>query len=117
MCPRGELAPEVHTISLIEAGGQDNQGEMNMERDETNRGEALQLCRGRQAQAVADAKAIGLEAEFEAGLYSRKQISEWAGEQWLAWLQATVEDRRATEADRDTQEQMVPVKVRSARKA
>lgn len=78
--------------------------------------EALQLCRGRQTQAQADAKALGLEQEFEAGVYSRSQLKQWAGEQWLVWLEAAAEDRRASEQTEDLEAQMVPIRTRNLRR-
>lgn len=88
-----------------------------MEREETKAGETLRLCRSRQAETLADARAIGLGDEFEAGLYSRMQINQWAGEQWLAWLEATAQDRQAAEGLDNSEAQLVPVRVRSARRA
>jgi hypothetical protein len=83
-----------------------------MEREETNPGEILRLCRSRQAETMADARAIGLGDEFEAGLYSRMQINQWAGEQWLVWLEAMAQDRRAAEGIEELEPVMVPVRVR-----
>jgi hypothetical protein len=89
---------------------------MNMKREEPNSGELLRLCKGRQTQALSDAKALGFEQEFEAGLYTRSQVSQWAGEQWLVWLEAAAQDRKsAQEETEDSQAQMVPVHVRKSR--
>lgn len=41
---------------------------------------------------MADAKALGLQQEFQSGIYTCCQISEWADEQWLAWVTAAVDD-------------------------
>jgi hypothetical protein len=43
-------------------------------------------------QVVADASSLGLLEEFQSGVYTCCQISEWADEQWLAWFQATQEE-------------------------
>ncbi|MGC2661952.1 MAG: hypothetical protein WA324_28665 [Bryobacteraceae bacterium] len=83
-----------------------------MKREETNPGETLRLCRSRQAETMVDARAIGLGDEFEAGLYSQMQINQWAGEQWLAWLEAMAQDRRAAEGIEELEAVMVPVRVR-----
>jgi hypothetical protein len=49
-------------------------------------------CRCTNSQAMADAKTLGLEQEFQSGIYTCCQIAEWAEEQWSAWAQATHED-------------------------
>jgi hypothetical protein len=46
-------------------------------------------CGRAEAQAVADAKSLGLEKELERGIYTCCQIALWADEQALAWLEAT----------------------------
>jgi hypothetical protein len=89
-----------------------------MESEQANPGheesnESLRLCRGRQTQALSDAKELGFEREFEQGIYSRSQLSQWAGEQWLVWLEAAAEDRRAAEETEDSEARMVPVRVRN----
>lgn len=86
-----------------------------MEREQVNSepAEALRLCRGRKTQADADAKALGFEQEYEAGIYTRSQLSQWAGEQWLVWLEAAAQDRMAREMAEDPETQMVPVRVRN----
>jgi hypothetical protein len=89
-----------------------------MESEQTNPGqvnenESLRLCRGRQTQALLDAKTLGFEREFEEGIYSRTQLSQWAGEQWLVWLEAAAEDRRNAEEAEDSEARMVPVRVRN----
>jgi len=35
---------------------------------------------------------LGLNDEFERGLYSCCQLVAWADEQWLAWIEAASED-------------------------
>ena len=49
-------------------------------------------CGRSESQVIADARAVGLLQEFECGLYTCCQISEWADEQWLAWFTAAHED-------------------------
>lgn len=90
-----------------------------MEREQTSNGEILRLYKGGQAQALSDARMLGFEQEFEAGLYSRTQVSQWAGEQWLVWLEAAAEDRRAAESmdTGNAEGQLVPVRVRNRRAA
>ena len=87
-----------------------------MERKEPDSSETLRLCRGRQSQALSDAKVLGLEQEFEAGLYTRSQVSQWAGEQWLVWLEAAAQDRMSAQQEAEASEgQLVPVPVRRSR--
>jgi hypothetical protein len=69
-------------------------------------------------QVIADAKALGLLREFECGIYSCCQISEWADEQWLAWSKAANEDaKHADESDNQrlphgNEPVLVPVRFR-----
>jgi len=49
-------------------------------------------CGRTNSQIVADAKTLGLLQEFECGLYSCCQISEWADEQCQAWFEALMQD-------------------------
>jgi hypothetical protein len=49
-------------------------------------------CGCTQSQSIADAKTLGLEQEFQSGIYTCCKIAEWAQEQWSAWAQATEED-------------------------
>jgi hypothetical protein len=51
-------------------------------------------CGRTESQIIADAKTLGLLQEFESGLYSCCQISEWAEEQCQAWFEALAEDDR-----------------------
>ena len=58
------------------------------------------LCRNcgcNQAQAAADARALGFEEEFASGIYSCCQVVSWADEQWVAWLDAAKEDGKIAE--------------------
>jgi hypothetical protein len=50
------------------------------------------VCGYNESQVIADAKALGLQQEFERGIYSCCQITEWADEQWLAWFEAIQAD-------------------------
>ena len=67
---------------------------------------------------MADARTLGLEQEFQNGIYSCCQIAEWAQEQWSAWFQATEEDakyRNAADVSaelRDEEAVLVPVRFR-----
>ena len=49
-------------------------------------------CERTEEQVITDANSLGLLQEFQLGVYTCCQISEWADEQWLAWFQATQED-------------------------
>jgi hypothetical protein len=75
-------------------------------------------CGNTESQTTAGAKALGFLQELQRGVYSCCQISEWAHEQWLAWIEATQEDfRSAYEATRwseldDSQVVFVPVRLR-----
>lgn len=54
-------------------------------------------CGCNHAQAAADAKALGFEREFDAGIYTCCQLAQWADEQWLVWHEAAVEDGKVPE--------------------
>ena len=49
-------------------------------------------CGCTESQAVADAKTLGLQEEFQRGIYTCCQIAGWAHEQWSAWFEATQQD-------------------------
>ena len=49
-------------------------------------------CGSTESQAMADARMIGFETEFQNGFYNCCQIAAWADEQWLAWLEAAHQD-------------------------
>ena len=76
------------------------------------------ICGRKGSQVIADAKTLGLLQEFECGIYSCCQISEWADEQWLAWSKAAHEDANcADKADNpgrpdEAEPILVPVRVR-----
>jgi hypothetical protein len=55
-------------------------------------------CGRSASQAVADAKSLGLLEEFQNGIYTCCQVSDWADEQWLAWFEATQQDGRRMDA-------------------
>jgi hypothetical protein len=46
-------------------------------------------CVHTESQAIVEAKTIGLQQEFESGIYTCCQIVEWAAEQSQAWFEAT----------------------------
>ena len=78
-----------------------------------NRCEACGLT---DSQALAAAKTIGLQEEFNCGLYSCCQVSAWADEQSLAWFEAE-EDMHAQRALKAADESgnepaLVPVHLR-----
>jgi hypothetical protein len=53
------------------------------------------ICRGcgcSKFEATADAQTLGLEEGFRSGTYTCCQIVGWADEQWLAWVEAAIED-------------------------
>ena len=55
----------------------------------------LDVCRNCECtslETMADALALGLQQEFESGVYQCCQIAEWATEQWEAWTEAAIED-------------------------
>ena len=68
-----------------------------MEDDDTTVNGFCLNCWCNEAQAAADAKVLGFEEQFRAGIYSCCQIVQWADEQWLAWLEAANQDRTANE--------------------
>ena len=76
------------------------------------------ICGRSGPQVITDAKALGLLLEFECGIYSCCQISEWADEQWLAWTKAAHEDAHYSDkadgplrAD-EAEPMLVPVRLR-----
>lgn len=50
------------------------------------------ICDSTEAQATANARALGLEQEFQGGIYTCCQVAKWASEQSLAWLEMAHED-------------------------
>jgi len=54
--------------------------------------EVCQYCGCQPSQARADAKTLGLQEEFERGIYACCQVVAWADEQWLVWAEAAEED-------------------------
>jgi hypothetical protein len=53
------------------------------------------ICESTEPQPIAKARALGLEQEFQGGMYTCCQIAKWADEQSLAWLEAAREDATA----------------------
>jgi len=76
------------------------------------------ICGSTESQAVADAKALGLEQELESGVYTCCQIAEWTLEQLFAWSEATQEDGKSADnmtklnGLEATEALLVPVRVR-----
>ena len=54
--------------------------------------DTCRTCGRTESQAIADARAVGLQKEFQSGIYTCCQIAQWADEQWLAWFEATRAD-------------------------
>jgi hypothetical protein len=68
-----------------------------------------EACGRTDGETILDAKTLGLQQEFESGIYTCCQIAEWAAEQALAWFEAT---RESLERGLETQsEQLEPVLV------
>jgi len=78
-------------------------------------------CGCTEAQAAADARAVGLLEEFRDAVYTCCQIVQWADEQWAAWEEAATEDGKPTDEVtrpleiRETDVSLVPVPVRRPR--
>jgi hypothetical protein len=51
-------------------------------------------CGHTESQAIVEAKTLGLQQEFESGIYTCCQIVEWAAEQSQAWFEATHDCRK-----------------------
>jgi 2',3'-cyclic-nucleotide 2'-phosphodiesterase (5'-nucleotidase family) len=79
------------------------------------------FCGCTESQARADAMVLGLNEEFERGLYSCCQLVTWADEQWLAWTEAASEDGKALDEVtkpieiHEAEREPVLVRVRSGR--
>ena len=75
-------------------------------------------CGCTESQVIADAKTLGIQQEFESGIYTCCQVEEWAQEQWSAWVEATRQD--AGQADEgmngseldEPEATLVPVRLR-----
>ena len=76
------------------------------------------LCGCTESDSIADAKTLGLQEEFETGVYTCCQIAAWAHEQWVAWFEAANEHANRgsdTAANADCAEEdtvLVPVRFR-----
>jgi hypothetical protein len=46
---------------------------------------------------MADARTLGLQRELQNGFYNCCQITAWADEQWLAWLEAADQDGKSAD--------------------
>ena len=62
-------------------------------------------CGRTESEAMADARALGLQQEFERETYTCCQIGEWAEEQAIAWLEAIYEDGPCADNENVTAEQ------------
>jgi len=60
------------------------------------------FCGRTKPEAFADANALGLQQEYQAGIYTCCEIGQWANEQALAWFEAVEQD--SERADRFRQE-------------
>jgi hypothetical protein len=75
-------------------------------------------CGRSESLTIADAKAIGLQQEFERGIYTCCQIAAWAEEQSIAWFEATHEwcipadEVSASVELNQTEAELVPVRTR-----
>ena len=80
--------------------------------------ETCRICDSTEPQAIANAKALGLEQEFQGGMYSCCQVAKWAHEQSLAWLEAGHEnsapapDLTKLPESPQTETALVPVRLR-----
>src|SRR5438309_7686367 len=46
-------------------------------------------CGCTESDALADAKTLGLQEEFQRGIYTCCQLAQWSQEQWASWFEAT----------------------------
>ena len=77
------------------------------------------ICDRSDAQVIADARVLGLLQEFQCGVYTCCQISEWADEQWVAWTKAARQDASESEEldrrrliDSAAEPALVPIRLR-----
>jgi len=54
------------------------------------------ICGSTESQAIAGARALGFEQEFQSGAYTCCQIAKWSEEQRAAWLEAANECSNST---------------------
>jgi hypothetical protein len=78
---------------------QNGEEEKNMGNEQLMINGLCRHCGCNQAQAAADARALGFEEEFASGIYTCCQVVQWADEQWLAWLNAAEQDGKLPEED------------------
>jgi len=75
-------------------------------------------CGRKEPQIIADAKTLGLLEEFQSGIYTCCQISEWADEQSRCWFEATqldggrVDDLTGKAGIAEAETVLVPVRLR-----
>ncbi len=78
-------------------------------------------CGASESQAIANAKALGLELELQSGVYTCCQVANWAREQLSAWREAAKEDcetaheLRERAESKEAEAALVPVRVRRPR--
>jgi hypothetical protein len=77
-------------------------------------------CGCTESQALSDARTLGLQRELQNGLYTCCQIVAWADEQWLAWVEAALEDGKSTDdvtrlLECDRTEVVAPIVIRHTR--
>jgi hypothetical protein len=76
-------------------------------------------CGSTESQTIADARTLGLLKGLQDRIYTCCQIVTWADEQWLAWVEAAEEDRKAVDAVTrplefaETEDELVPVRLRN----
>jgi len=79
------------------------------------------ICGSTESQALANAKALGLQAELQNGVYTCCQLDGWSKEQSWAWSEAATEDRKLADALSNLPEgeqancELVPVRFRHTR--
>jgi hypothetical protein len=74
-------------------------------------------CGRTESQTTADAKTLGLLQELQCRVYTCCQITEWADEQWLAWVEATqqntqlIDDASIRPEFNESEVMLVPVRL------
>jgi hypothetical protein len=86
-----------------------------MENDQTRMNNSCDECGCTEAQALADARALGFEEEFRVGVYTCCQIARWANEQWLACVEGALQDTDSVRAEEPAEMEPVLVPVRRRR--
>lgn len=68
-----------------------------MEQSGTGRNGHCEQCGCTPSEATAEARALGLEQEFQAGIYTCCELDRLGEEQWRACLEAAVAEEAASE--------------------